>query len=271
MTAQGNFEGHNILNRLDSRELRDAETEARLAAMRAKLLERRASRVRPGFDDKVLADWNGLMIAALANAADTFERADWLAAAERAFDFICTRMTSNGRLLHAYRNGEAKAPATASDYANMIKAALALANVTGKPDYIERAKAWAEVLDTHYWSENLGGYYFTADDTVRSDRAAVQRPGRGDAERQRHHGVEPGGALSVDRRGALSRARRRHPARLRRGDGRQRAGACRAARGLARCDGAGACRADRARGEEHARAAPRAQRMCRCRTPWCRR
>jgi uncharacterized protein YyaL (SSP411 family) len=165
VTAQGNFEGHNILNRLDSRELRDAETEARLAAMRAKLLERRALRVRPGFDDKVLADWNGLMIAALANAADAFERADWLAAAERAFNFICTRMSSNGRLLHAYRNGEAKAPATASDYANMIKAALALANVTGKPDYIERAKAWAEVLDTHYWSENLGGYYFTADDT----------------------------------------------------------------------------------------------------------
>ena len=69
MTAGGNFEGHNILNRLGAIELRDAETEARLAAMRAKLLERRASRVRPGFDDKVLADWNGLMIAALANAA----------------------------------------------------------------------------------------------------------------------------------------------------------------------------------------------------------
>ena len=93
VTAQGNFEGHNILNRLGSIELRDAETEARLAAMRAKLLERRALRVRPGFDDKVLADWNGLMIAALANAADAFERADWLEAAERAFDFICTRMT----------------------------------------------------------------------------------------------------------------------------------------------------------------------------------
>ena len=90
---------------------------------------------------------------------------DWLEAAERAFDFVCTRMTSNGRLSHAYRNGEAKAPATANDYANMIKAALALANVTGNPDYIERAKAWAEMLDQHYWSENLGGYYFTADDT----------------------------------------------------------------------------------------------------------
>ena len=165
VTAGGNFEGHNILNRLGSIELRDVGTEARVATMRETLFERRAVRVRPGFDDKVLADWNGLMIAALANAADAFDRADWLEAAERVFDFICTRMTANGRLLHAYRNGEAKAPATANDYANMIKAALALANVTGNPEYVERAKAWAEMLDQHYWSENLGGYYFTADDT----------------------------------------------------------------------------------------------------------
>ncbi len=165
VTAQGNFEGHNILNRLGLVELRDAETETRLASMRATLLERRALRIRPGFDDKVLADWNGLMIAALANAADAFDRADWLEAAERAFDFVCTRMTADGRLLHAYRNGEAKAPATANDYANMIKAALALANVTGSQSYVAQARAWAEVLDKHYWSENLGGYYFTADDT----------------------------------------------------------------------------------------------------------
>ncbi len=170
VTAGGNFEGHNILNRLDAIELRDAETERRLAAMREKLLARRAARVRPGFDDKVLADWNGLMISGLANAADAFDRADWLQAAERAFDFVSTRMTSHGRLLHAYRAGEAKAPATANDYANMIKAALALARVTGRRDYIERARAWADVLDTHYWAGDpvagdLGGYYFVADDT----------------------------------------------------------------------------------------------------------
>jgi hypothetical protein len=94
-----------------------------------------------------------------------FARADWLETAERAFDFVCTRMASQGRLFHAWRNGEAKAPATASDYANMIKAALTLANVSGNPDYVARAKAWVDVLDQHYWSENLGGYYFTADDT----------------------------------------------------------------------------------------------------------
>ncbi|MGV1014853.1 MAG: thioredoxin domain-containing protein, partial [Methyloceanibacter sp.] len=165
VTEGGNFEGHNILNRLDSLELSDAATEARLIEMRAKLLERRASRVRPGFDDKVLADWNGLMISALANAAEACGRADWLEAAEAAFAFVGTRMSAGGRLFHSFRAGEAKAPATASDYANMIKAALALATITGKPDYAEKARAWADVLDKHYWGGELGGYYFTADDT----------------------------------------------------------------------------------------------------------
>jgi uncharacterized protein YyaL (SSP411 family) len=166
VTAEGNFEGHNILTRLHSIALRDAVTESRLDTMREKLFVHRASRVRPGFDDKVLADWNGLAIAALANAADVFVRADWLEAAERACDFISRRMTSEGRLKHAWRAGEAKAPAIASDYANMIKAALALANVTGKHDYVARARAWADVVDKHYWSEELGGYYFAADDTA---------------------------------------------------------------------------------------------------------
>ena len=165
VTAAGNFEGHNILNRLNAIEFRDDETETRLAAMRAILLARRARRVRPRFDDKVLADWNGLAITGLANAAQTFDWSEWLEAAERAFEFVRTRMTAEGRLLHAWREGEAKAPATANDYANMIRAALALANVTGKPDYIAQAQDWAGVLDTHYWANELGGYYFAADDT----------------------------------------------------------------------------------------------------------
>jgi uncharacterized protein len=165
VTAAGNFEGHNILNRLGAVELADDETETRLAAMRAILLGRRARRVRPGFDDKVLADWNGLMIAALANAAQAFDRSEWLEAAERAFAFVSTRMTAAGRLMHAWREGEAKAPASASDYANMIRAALALANATGDLDYLALARAWVEVLDKHYWADELGGYYFAADDT----------------------------------------------------------------------------------------------------------
>jgi uncharacterized protein YyaL (SSP411 family) len=75
-------------------------------------------------------------------------------------------MMSQGRLFHAYRAGEAKAPATANDYANMIRGALALASVTGTRDYLARAEEWADVLDTHYWAVDLGGYYFAADDTA---------------------------------------------------------------------------------------------------------
>jgi len=166
VTPCGNFQGHTIPNRINRLEFCDAATEARLAAMRAKLLARRGARVRPGFDDKVLADWNGLMIAALAKAADAFDKPDWLEVAERAFDFVSKRMTSNGRLLHSYRAGAARAPATATDYANMIRASLALANVTGKSDYIDPAREWTDVLDRHYWAEGHGGYYLAADDTA---------------------------------------------------------------------------------------------------------
>jgi len=165
VTASGNFEGHNILNRLGSVELRDDETERRLDEMRGRLLKRRDGRIRPGFDDKVLADWNGLMIAALANAAEAFDRPEWLQAAENAYEFVRIRMTQNGRLMHSHR-GTAKAPATSSDYANMIKAALAHANVTGDMSYVEHAKAWLAILDEHYWAADLGGYYLAADDTT---------------------------------------------------------------------------------------------------------
>ena len=165
VTESGNFEGSNILNRLDAIELRDEDTEFKLAEMRAKLLARRATRVRPALDDKVLADWNGLMISALTNAGTAFDKPDWTATAEAAFDFIFTRMTSEGRLFHTYRNGVAKAPATANDYANMILAALALANATNNPEYVEQACAWTHVLDVHYWSDDLGGYCLAADDT----------------------------------------------------------------------------------------------------------
>jgi uncharacterized protein YyaL (SSP411 family) len=166
VTRDGNWEGHTILNRLHALELSDDATEARLAAMRDKLLARRDGRIRPGFDDKVLADWNGLMIAALANAADAFDQPDWLAAAERAYHFVSIRMTVGGRLLHAFRQGQAKAPASAADYANMIAAALTLANVTGNAAYVANGLAWTDVLDRHYWSADMHGYYFAADDTA---------------------------------------------------------------------------------------------------------
>jgi uncharacterized protein len=179
ITEDGNWEGNNILNRLSELDLKSDEEESRLAALRAKLLAERDERVRPGWDDKVLADWNGLMIAALARASVIFDRPEWLALATRAFEFVVAHMTSDGRLSHAYRAGHVKAPATASDYANMIWAALRLHEATGDTRYFEQAKGWTDTLDRHYWMTELGGYATSADDT--DDVIVRLRPGSDDA------------------------------------------------------------------------------------------
>ena len=92
----------------------------------------RAKRVRPGLDDKVLADWNGLMIAALVNAGVAFDEPAWLAMAARAFMFIAAKMTHGDRLGHSWREGKLLFPGLASDHAAMIRAALALHEATGE-------------------------------------------------------------------------------------------------------------------------------------------
>jgi uncharacterized protein YyaL (SSP411 family) len=165
VTDEGNWEGHVILNRLHALELRSPEEEQALAISRVKLRARRSGRVRPGWDDKVLADWNGLMIAALVHAGLLFERRDWLVAARKAFAFIVEHMEKDGRLIHSFRQGRARAPASASDYANMIWAALRLYQATNEPAYLAAAERWTATLDRHYWIADEGGYAFTADDT----------------------------------------------------------------------------------------------------------
>jgi len=167
VTPDGNFEGHTILNRLDSLALLSDVEEERLTGMRARLLSRRALRVRPGWDDKILADWNGLMIAALSRAAIVFEKPEWLTLAERAFTCVTTKLSAGGdRLFHSYRDGLAKAPATASDYANMTWAALRLFGATQSESYLAQAQRWADLLDQHYWDSEGGGYFTAADDTT---------------------------------------------------------------------------------------------------------
>jgi uncharacterized protein len=164
--AEGNWEGHNILNRLKTLELGDAETEGELAECRALLLRARDGRVRPGLDDKVLADWNGLMIATLANAGLVFERPAWIALARNAFDFIRRKMTRpDQRLLHSWRATQARHPASVDDYANLCRAALALYEATGDVDFLIPSRDWVALLDQYYWDSESGGYFFAAGDT----------------------------------------------------------------------------------------------------------
>ena len=167
VTPHGNFEHHNILNRLTERE-HSAADDVRLAQLRPSLLAVRELRVRPGLDDKVLADWNGLMIAALVNAGVILDEPSWIAMARRAFDFIAGSMTRDGRqetrLGHSFRAGKTLFPGMASDYAAMIRAALALYEASGERKLLEQALAWQRALDAHYADADTGGYYLTADD-----------------------------------------------------------------------------------------------------------
>ncbi len=165
VTAVGNWESRVILNRLRHPTLADPATEAELAACRAILFHAREERVRPGLDDKVLADWNGLMIAALAQAGTVFERPDWLDLAKDAFAFVVAEMSDGeGRLLHAWRANRKRHRAVLDDYANLARAALALHEATGDTRYLEHAERWVAIADRHYWDESGGGYFFTADD-----------------------------------------------------------------------------------------------------------
>ena len=131
VTPGGNWEGHTILRRVTPRG--SAEDEIALARSRQVLFEARARRVRPGRDDKVLADWNGLAIAALARAAGVFGRPDWLARAEEAQDFVLAEMSGpDGRVQHAWRLGRVTAAGLLEDQAAMARASLALFEATGE-------------------------------------------------------------------------------------------------------------------------------------------
>ena len=165
VTASGNWEGKVILNRLRAVSLADAATEATLADCRKTLLDARAKRVPPGKDDKVLADWNGLMISAFTNAAAAFDREDWLDAARRAFAFVEQHMMDQGRLMHSWCAGYARHPATLDDYANLCRAAVILFEVTGEPRYLMQAESWFATVQEHYADPQGGGYFFAAADT----------------------------------------------------------------------------------------------------------
>ena len=172
VTVAGNFEGHNILNRLHvlqgtfdvSQSTDSADDDDRLAPLRAKLLAARNTRVRPGLDDKVLADWNGLMIAALANTGAMLSKPAWIDMARRAFAFIVGHMTQDDRLAHASRDNNLLFPGFASDFTFMIKAAIALYEATGVIDYLAHAVRWQIAFERHYINRTNGGYFFTAAD-----------------------------------------------------------------------------------------------------------
>jgi uncharacterized protein YyaL (SSP411 family) len=162
VTDAGNCEGHNVLNRLHEPGLPPGADEEFLARRRATLLAARELRVRPGRDDKVLADWNGLMIAALARAAGQLARPGWLRMAETAFASILRHMSEADRLFHSRRAGRRLPMAFLDDYAQMSRAALALFQRTGRSRYLDHARAWVGRCRADFHDDRDGGFFLSA-------------------------------------------------------------------------------------------------------------
>lgn len=164
VSQSGNWESTNILNRLLPPPDSTDPDEDRLSRCLATLLDVRDKRIRPEWDDKVLTDWNGLAIAALATAGRVFDQATWLNAAVTAFAYVTSKMSNGDRLCHASRAGVCKADEFLDDYAQMCRAALSLFEITGDSSYLDHAGRWAQVLDDYYWDADQGGYFFTPAD-----------------------------------------------------------------------------------------------------------
>ncbi len=172
ITPGGNFEGKNIPNlprpisdwagelSLDSDQLAK-----QLADDREKLRLAREQRVKPARDDKVLTAWNALAIRALAVGGAVLEKDRYVAAAERTANFICSIMTQeDGRLLHAFRAGQAHLAGYVDDYAYTIDALIAMFEATGRARWIGRSVKLADWLLELFEDKQAGGFFYTAAD-----------------------------------------------------------------------------------------------------------
>ena len=168
VTEHGNFEEQNILN--VSRELElfskleripVQELETKIEATKKKLYRARENRVRPGRDEKVLTDWNGLMLRAFAEAAGHFNRDDYRRVAESNADFILTTMWDGARVLHSFKDGRARFNGYLDDYANLADALFALYELTFDYKWLESATQITDRMIQSFWDPNDGGFYFT--------------------------------------------------------------------------------------------------------------
>ena len=162
----GNWEEKSIPNRLHILHnlIPDTEQEDWLRPRREILLAARAKRIAPDRDDKILADWNGLMIASLARAGIIFSKPAWTEAAKTAFDAVVKFMDKDGRLAHAFRDGKTSADGLLEDYAAMSQAALALYEISGEVTYLDHAKHWVDHLNSHFHDNERGGFFQSSDD-----------------------------------------------------------------------------------------------------------
>lgn len=144
----------------------DLEIVRRLEDSREKLLIERAKRPAPYLDDKVLTDWNGLMISSLAFASGVLKEKKYLDAAEKSANFILNRMENNHSLMHRFRDGDVAIDGMLDDYAFMIDALLELYAATFNTEYLTKAFDLQNAQNKKFWDVENGGYYFTSSDAM---------------------------------------------------------------------------------------------------------
>ena len=162
ITPGGNWEGTNVLRRPPGAELvRPPE----VTGMRDRLLAARQGRVRPGLDDKVLTEWNALMVATLAEAAAVLGDDDMMGLAVSAAEFLLAELRrDDGRWLRSWQDGRARHLAYAADHAALVDAFTRLAEATGTARWLDEATDVADRMLSLYWDDELGGLFTAGSD-----------------------------------------------------------------------------------------------------------
>ncbi len=182
VTSRGNFEGFNILHVAGNRqagELADVISQAK-----SLLIEEREKRAKPGRDDKVLASWNGLMLTSLSEAASILHRGDCLDAAVANGSFLSDSMTSEGRLMHTYKDKQSKIDGFLEDYASIIEGLLSLHQAAFGGRWLKEAIRLTDVMVQEFWDESAGMF----SDTGTRHQPLFIRP------RNTHDGATPSGS-----------------------------------------------------------------------------
>ena len=167
---RGNFEGRSILYLphdlsavARSEELALGELESTLASARKVLLASRDGREHPLLDDKVLANWNGFTLLALAEAGGALDREDYTSAATTGLEFILSEMRSDGTLFHVHAGGRSYVPGFLEDYGAIGNALVTLYETTLEPRWLEEIRWAAEQVCARFWDEDEDVFYDTAE------------------------------------------------------------------------------------------------------------
>ena len=171
VSEEGNFEEKNTLNvrhapaeAAQALKIAEKKLDEVLERGRKKLFEAREKRVKPFRDEKILTAWNGLMLAAFAEASAVLDVPEYLDIAKQNAEFLLTELQRDGCLLRTWKNGTAKLNAYLEDYANVADGLIELYQASGEIRYLTEAKRLADLMIDEFWDEENGGFYFTANE-----------------------------------------------------------------------------------------------------------